>query len=367
MRKRWSIAALVAVCAAFPAAAQVTEYKLNADGGWVAVPPPPMTPSQETIAKARTLLADNKASETISLLDPWIDANLLKNSPELPEAYLLRADAKVTEGNEYKALYDYEAVIKGFPDSEQYTRAVERELEIAIKYVHGLKRKWLGMRIVSADDVGEELLVRTQERLPGSELAERAGIELADYYYRTRELKLAADAYEIFLANFPRSRYADKARQRRIYANIARFKGPNYDAAALVDARVLIEEYNRTDPLAAQRAGMTDALVSRLEESIAAQILLRAQWYLKRGDPVSARYNLQRLVAIHPQTVAAKSAVKMLNERGWALTSRAATADLAGFGPPPPDGVAVPPPAPESPQANPSPDKPSSDKPENNP
>ena len=121
---------------------------------------------------------------------------------------MIRGDATTANGNEYQALYDYEAVIKGFPATEEYRRAVERELEIGIKYVFGLKRKWFGLRWSDATDIGEELLVRTQERLPGDELAERAGIELADYYYRTRELRLASEAYEIFLANFPRSRYA---------------------------------------------------------------------------------------------------------------------------------------------------------------
>jgi len=302
--------------------AQGTEFQLDEKGQWVAKPGKPLDADEALMLRARELLADNKPGQAESILTPWIDAHKSSENKNLPEAYLLRGDAITADGNEYEALYDYEAVIKGYPATEQYRRAIERELEIGIKYVYGLKRKWFGLRWSDATDIGEELLVRTQERLPGDELAERAGIELADYYYRTRELRLASEAYEIFLANFPKSRYADRARQRRIYANIARFKGPNYDASGLTDAKVLIEEYAATDPIGAQRAGLSDAMIARLDESAAAQILEKAKWYMTRGDPVGARSSLRRLIAKHPQTVAARTGLQMVESRGWSLDAR---------------------------------------------
>jgi outer membrane protein assembly factor BamD (BamD/ComL family) len=153
--------------------------------------------------------------------------------------------------------------------------------------------------------------------MPGSPLAERAGIELADYYYRTRNLAAASEAYEVFIVNHPRSEHASRARQRRIFANIARFKGPNYDASGLTEAQVLIEEYAALDPVGAQRAGLTDALSARLEESTAAQQLQKARWYLARGDAVSARFMLRRVVQDHPRTVSADVAMQMLRDHGW--------------------------------------------------
>lgn len=311
---------------------------MDENGNWVAQPPPhPLSPDEETIAKARQLIADDKPGEARSVLTGWLDKNVSTNNPYLPQAYLLRGDAITASGNEYKALYDYEAVAKGFPESEEFNRALERELEIGIKYVYGLRRIWLGVRWSDASDIGEELLARVAERSPGSKLAERAIIELADYYYRTRELKLAADTYGIFLANFPKSEYADRARRRRIEANVARFKGPNYDASGLNNARVLIEDYQAVDPGAAQRANLSDAMVARLEESVAAQVLQRARWYLRRNDGVSARFTLQRLILKHPQTVSARTAIQMLQERGWSLpaTPSATATPAAGEGTPP--------------------------------
>jgi len=314
----------IALFLAAPAAAQVSQFKLDENGHWVPVPAPQLDADAAVIAKARQLLADEKPQQAKRILSTWIEKNERGSSPYLPQAYLLRGDATTGAGNEFKALYDYEAVIKGFPQTEEYVLAIRRELEIAIKYVFGMKYKWLGLRWSAGDSIGEELLVRVQERLPGSPEAERAGIELADYYYRNRDLRLAETAYQLFIENFPKSQHLSRAKQMRIYANIAQFSGPQYDASGLNEARILIEEFTATDPVAAKRLGLSDALIARLDESAAAQVLDKARWYLRRGDPVAARLVLQRVVSAHAQTVAAQTALDMLTERGWAPTPAAA-------------------------------------------
>src|SRR5690606_24336546 len=81
------------------------------------------------------------------------------------------------------------------------------------------------------------------------------------------------------------------------------------------EARVLIEEYAAIDPVGARRAGLSDALTARLEESAAAQQLRKARWYLTRGDAVSARFMLRRVVRDHPRTVSAVVALGWLAER----------------------------------------------------
>ena len=311
------------------ALAQNTTFQLDDQGNWIAKPSRPLSADEEFIARARAHLADNKPGLARSALTTWIDDNIATDSPFLPQAYLLRGDAVTLAGNEYKALYDYEAVIKGFPESEEFHRALERELEIAVKYVNGLKRIWLGVRWSDATEVGEELLVRIGERAPGSPLAERAMIELADFYYRISELESAVTAYDVFLANFPKSRYSEHARTARIAANVGRFRGPNYDASGLADARIRLQELAAVDPPAAQRAN-ADAYIARIDESTAAQILEKARWYLRRSDPVSARLTLQRVIQRHPETVSARTALKMLEDRGWEIPAPATAPAASG-------------------------------------
>lgn len=341
-----SLLAALALLAAAPASAQQTEFRLNDKGEWVAAESPKPGTDAYTIAEARRALANGHPGEAKRILDPWLTAHDHGDSPYLPEAFLLRGDARTASGDEYEALYDYEAISLQFPGSAEFVKAQERELEIAIRYCHGYKRKFLGLRVTNANSVGEELLVRVQERLPGSRLAEKACIELADFYYRERELKLAAEAYEIFIKNYPSSPWRSKAMQRQIEANIARFKGPRFDASPLVEARTLIQEFSERDPVAARRTGLSDAMVARLDESIAAQMFESGRWYFRRGDDSSAAYTLRRMIARYPATVAAERARELAAAQHWDISvplSQAAHAPPAAE----PAPATNPPPAPE--------------------
>lgn len=343
---------LTASCAAL-CHAQARTFELDESGQFEQTAIPEPGTDAAIIAEAREALANDQPSRARSILSAWIKEHEREENPYLAEAYLLRADAINMGGNEYKALYDYETVVGEFPASQEFVTALERELQIGLRYLNGLRRKFLGLRIESGAPIGEELLVRIQERLPRSQLAERAAIELADYYYRVREMEMAAEMYGIFIANFPESQHRKKAMQRRIYSNIARFKGPRYNAAPLVEAQYLIEGFAQAYPADAQAAGLTDALVARLDESLAAQMLTTAQWYLKEGDGVSARFTLTRLLREHPGTVAASRAADILTERGWTgQRDPQAPADTAEGAPAPvPDTVpATDAPAADSPQ-----------------
>lgn len=339
------------------AAAQQQTFTLDPEqGDWQPTEVPEPGSDAEIMQRARTLLAQNRPGQARRLLDGFLEKNERLDNPWLAEAFLLRGDAKTADADEYDALYDYEEVIKSFPGTEQFATAVEREMDIGIRYLNGLKRKFLGLRIDSAYGVGEELLIRVQERLPGSRLAERAGIELADYYYRRRDLKMAAEAYDVFLRNFPQSQYRQKAMQRRIYSNIGRFKGPSYDASGLVESEILIKNFADVYPADAEAAGLNDGLLARLDESAAAQMLDTARWYLKRGDPVSARLTIRRLLRKHPASVAAVRGLEIAKEREWDLVAApVATPEEASETPGPSDAQDVPVPPPAEPQLPPAP------------
>lgn len=322
MRMRWFDLApclLAALCAAGGASAQPgTQYTLDPSGEWKPSGTAPAPGSDEgLIAQARKDLAEDRPKAALDSMNQWLEKNGRTKSPLLPAAYLARGDALTATGDEFQALYDYEAVIKQYAGQREFIMANERELEIAVRYVNGLNRKSLGMRWLTADDIGTELLIRIQERMPGSQLAERAGIELADYYYREADMQLASEAYELFLQNYPQSPYRMKAMQRRIYASLARFKGPRYDGAPLTDSQVLIRRFSSLYPAQAQQVGLDEALLTRIDESAGAQMLEHANYYVRMGDPVSARYTLHRLLVAHPQTAAAGEAINIMRARGW--------------------------------------------------
>lgn len=299
--------------------AQSSVYELT-PSGWQAQNVPEAGSDAAIMNEARRLLASEEVDKAKSILDDWIEVNETTKNPYLPEAYLIRGDAKLADNDEFDALYDYELICKQYVASEFFVKALEREFEIAKMYLAGLRKKSLGLfRIDSGIPLAEEIILRINERLPGSRLAERALIALADYYYEARELRMATEAYDVFLTIYPKSEYRQRAMQRLVYANIAQFKGPLYDATGLVEAQFKIERYRAEFPADAERTGMGDALTVRLDESAAQQMFESAAWYGRRGDPPSQRLTLQRLIKRHPQTAATQMAKQILQENNWPL------------------------------------------------
>jgi outer membrane protein assembly factor BamD (BamD/ComL family) len=277
-------------------------------------------PDRALMTDVRRFIAAERFDEAYDKVNAWLEENANSDSPSLPEAHVLRATAQIGRNNEFKALFDLEDVARRYPDSPAFTTALERELDVANLYLNGLRRRVWGIRIESGVDISEEIIVRINERLPGSRLAEQALMNLADYYYRQRDLKMAATAYECFTILFPRSELRQKAMERRIYATIAQFRGPEYDAKGLVEARYQIQQFRDQFPREAQAAGLSDALLARLDESAAAQMLTVAKWYLKRKDDPSGRLTLTRLIQKHPATGAAQEGLEILQSRGWVKT-----------------------------------------------
>ena len=146
-------------------------------------------------------------------------------------------------------------------------------------------------------------MIRIQERLPRSRLAEQAGLVLADWYYREANIEMAAEAYDVFIDKYPDSSHIPMARRRLIYSNLAAFKGPEWDPTGLYDARARLQALKIQDPIAAEEMG-ADAMLLRIDESDANKLLSTAEWYERAGDVLSAEFTLRRLVKKYPTAAA---------------------------------------------------------------
>ncbi len=306
--------------AAHASGAAQDEYVLRGGDFVKTETPLPASPSGELQA-VRQALADNQPKRAIKLATQWIKAH--PGHADLPFAYTYRADAYVMNGNYYKSLFDYELVARAYPGSKIFPLVLERELEVATAFAHGMRRKFIGMRFLDATAEAEELLIRIQERAPGSRIAERAGKELADYYYRDGNMLLAAEAYAIFIDNYPRSKWAEHAHERQVTASLATFKGPRFDATGLYEAERRTLDYQDAFPGPAEAHGAKSTLV-RIDESLANKSLTTARWYDKVGQHVSAQYMYSRVVLDHPNSAAAALAMQRLVEVNPKLADRVA-------------------------------------------
>jgi outer membrane protein assembly factor BamD (BamD/ComL family) len=304
-----AILAGVAAFAASSVALAQNRYILSEDDTWAAEETLDSASPEGQLARARRTLAQGDFVRAQELATNWIDRH--ENHPLLPEAYLIRADALVGQKDEYKALYDYEYVIRGYPGTEAFVIANQRELEIAKKYAAGMRRKLWGIRFIDARDDAQELLIRIQERLPGSQLAEQAGMELADYYFKRREMALAAEAYLLFTQNYPKSTQISKARRRVIYSYLAAFKGPQFDISGLIEAKAKLQELQVVEPATAEQVG-AEALLIHIDEADAEKMFTTAKWYAGIGDYLSAEFQIRRLVKKHPRSAATVDALRLI-------------------------------------------------------
>ena len=299
------------MCLASVAPAQPS-YELT-DTGFVATQvPEPGSPTAE-LAQARQLIAQGEPKQAEKQLTAWLAAH--PQDPLRVEALLLRGDARLTAGEYYQSLYDYEAIATYYPATEQFNVALRREYEVATRFTQGVKRKLWGRRWVPAGDDGAEILIRIQERTPGSPLAEQAGLALSDYYFQDGQMDLAAESYDLFLINHPRSAQRSLAMLRLVQASLARFKGPEFDATGLVEATERLRQFELEFPAAAERVGAAGLRV-RIRESLARRDFTSADWYDRTGKAVSAAVLYRRLLAEYPDTEAGTAAAQRLEALG---------------------------------------------------
>lgn len=304
------LAAALTLLGASSAHAQAEKYSLDALDRWQKVADVDPASEEAQLLAARRALLGGEPSRARNLANAFIERYPL--SRYRPDALLIRGDATRAEGDEYEALFDYEEIARRYAGSEVFIPTLEREYEIADDYAAGLKKKLFGtVRILDASEEAQELLIRIQERLPGSELAERAGMRLSDFFFDRREMMMAAESYRLFIENYPRSAQITKARLRLIYSYIAGFRGPEYDASGLLEARAKLRSLQALQPGLAQQVGAA-AILSRIEESEAAKFLATANWYLEVDDPISAEQSIRRLVKRHPTSIATLEALRIV-------------------------------------------------------
>lgn len=312
---RWcGVAAGVTLCLliAVAAARGQDEYRLE-DGGWQQVTQHGPDSPEAQLNEIRRAIAQDRPGRAEDLADEWIDKN--GGHPALVEAYLLRGDARAADKRYYKALYDYEQVIRVYPASEHYLTALEREYDIAKLFASGTRRHFLGMRILSAAGEAEELFIRTQERAPGSTVAELASLALGDFYFDRKEMSSAAEAYDLFLTNYPQSRYRARAMRKAIRANLNMFRGPRYDPTGLLEAGQRIKAYRAQFPAEAAKMNV-DPILTEIDLSLAVKRLSTARWYERRGEELSAIYLYRDILRKHPGTEPAKEASDRLSDLG---------------------------------------------------
>jgi outer membrane protein assembly factor BamD len=210
-----------------------------------------------------------------------------------------------------------------YGESRLFYPALEKQYQIADAYLRGYKNRLFGIPMLGAEDDGIEMLFRIQERAPGSPLAERAVLRTADFYYDHAEYDLAADVYAHYARRYPRNPLLPRVQLRRAFASLAQFRGLNYDATPLVDAKAQLEAFRVAFPQMAQEENVA-AVIERINATLAAKLYHTADFYNRTHAPRSAAYTYRYLIGRYPESRdAAKAQRKLERLPQWALNDPA--------------------------------------------
>ena len=284
-----------------------------------------------TLDQVESLLTGNSPREAKRRAIKWVKAN--RTHPQRDRGLYLIAQALYRYGDRIKAFYYLDELLDTYPDSRLYYPALELQYQIADRYLHGYKRRFLGVPMFQAKEEAVEMLYRIQNRSPGSPLAEKALLRTADFYFEDRQYDFAADTYAAYLRSYPRSPQAPRARLRQAFASYAQFRGPRFDATPVIDAREHLRSVMVQDERLAAEENVP-ALLEQIDRDLAKKLYLTADFYRRTDEPRGAVYTYRYLLKAFPQTPEAIAAQERLQALpAWALNATPEPAITPGFAP----------------------------------
>jgi outer membrane protein assembly factor BamD (BamD/ComL family) len=285
-----------------------------ATGQWIESPPPVEGTSLGDLQIARQAYAREDYDDAHRRVKKWLKA-YAQEPDYLPDALLLRAEVEIARRDYYKAHQHLQEYLDEYSGTQGAERALEYEFIIAEVFLSGVKRKWLGMRILSSEDTALNILDEIAAGYPDTSLAEQAVLTKARYYFSKSEFALAEMEYARLAQEFPRSRYVRLAKRRSADAAMASFPGIEFDDAALIEAEERYSEYLAQYGDPAEQEGIGQ-LLDQIHSQRAAKELSIGRYYEKTGHSGAAAFYYRSTCENWPDTIAATQARGHLRSMG---------------------------------------------------
>ncbi|MFA5149352.1 MAG: outer membrane protein assembly factor BamD [Candidatus Omnitrophota bacterium] len=215
---------------------------------------------------------------------------LLKAYPKSFEAseaqyYLGLIEEKLD--NLYEAYLAYQKVIDKYPFSERIKEIIEKEYNIAEKFIAGYKRKVLGITL-PVDNPAIEILAKVVENSTYGPLAPKAEYKLGLLLKSLQRYYEAEDAFNKIITNYPDSEWVEPAKFQIASCRAAVSRGPDYDQGAMQEAKQKFEEFVKEHPDAVL-SKEAEENIGKLQEKEAAASYNIAVFYEKQKAYQAAR------------------------------------------------------------------------------
>jgi len=287
-------------------AARQYEWK---GGEWTAVAEPAEGTPEGELSLIRQHLQRGHNRTVVKLAERFL--RVYPNVSGREEVMLLAGEAELNRRRYFQAFEWFNRQLQEYPSGRYSDRALDREFQVAEAFLAGEKRVVLGVLRVPARDDGVDILHRIAEQAPGSEIAERALLRVADYYYRRGDYVDAAEAYDHFIELFGKSTRLPYARLQAARAIYKTYSGPQWDETPLVETEQRLLEFRERYPMAAEKAGV-EGMLRRIRELRAEKLEVIAEFYERTSHLRAAVFYHRRTLALYPDTSWAKQAEKDL-------------------------------------------------------
>ncbi len=315
------IVALLVTGSAYAAEPRPKARELDYDpktGQWVESPPPVPGTALGDLQLARQAHARQDYRRAKGMLKKWLKTYGDTEPDYVADALLLEAEIHIARRDYYKAHENLQEVLDSFAGTEAEDRAYEFEFVVAEVFLTGVKRKWLGMRILSTEDTALTILDDITAARPETSLAQQAIRTKARYFFERGEFALAELEYSRLVQEYPRSRYARHAMRQSADAALASFAGIEFDDAALIEAEERYYEYLAQYPGAAEQEGIGQML-QQIHTQRAAKEYSIGRYYEKTRHPGAAVFYYRSTCENWPDTIAASQARQRLERLGQPL------------------------------------------------
>jgi outer membrane protein assembly factor BamD (BamD/ComL family) len=229
---------------------------------------------------------------------------LIKDCPSSAhreEAMWLRGGILFDQKDYYKAYEQYEELLTQYAGSVRYRDALLKEIEIAELFLGPVRRRVLGIPLLSGETEAIEILRRVYEHQPAGDLADDVVLRIADYNWSKGQWIEAEDYYDKYCREYPNGDAILHAELRRAKCAIERCRGPRYDVTCLQLAYDRLRQYQRKFPAEASREGVPDMLVAVRERQASALYEIAAR-YRRSGKPLAAAFYAERLQERYPDS-----------------------------------------------------------------
>jgi len=330
-RRHPAIICAVVLCLAASLLLAKDSYERK-DGKWVKVATPAEGSAAGELALVRHYLDGGRYKKAVKAAKKFT-----KRYPDddgYEEVCLLAGQAEIKRGRYYQAYDWFEKQLDQFPAGRYSGRALQREYEIAEAFLAGAKRIVLGFMKLSATDEGLDILGRIAEHAPGTEIAARSLLRIADYHYGKGRWMDAVEAYDTFLTLFGKSDKAPYAMLQSARANYSAFDGVAFEDTPLLEAEQRFKTFAEAYPAAAAKAGV-DRTLEQIADMRAQKLYATAEFYERIKRPPAAAFYYKQVAEQFPRTQWAENARRALGRLGGVRPQKPSSAPAMNIRPAP--------------------------------